>query len=1020
MSAGLKSLLEGLDLLSNEAVFFRNERNGRLFTSFTVETSKKLEAMGADAFFVFNNQPYVLFFDLSGNTDDKKEAEIHRQVWSFDYSPVIFIVKDNEIQIFNAFSFEKKHNRLQEIKLSGTERNERFSFWNLQSGESWRWLQAEHYGATIQKKRVNQKLFENIGLVRQILTAADGNYCLNEDEANILILRLIFIRYLIDRNVKMDVEYIVGKTIEEKRESFISLIEKPRKLNQFFGQLNDKFNGVLFKDINVTLNKEQATELSWIFSGKPDPSQPTLFDNFYFEIFDFSIIPVEVISGIYESLINPETRNEQSAVYTPAFLVEYILTNTIDKHLDEKQTSECKVFDPACGSGIFLVQSYRRMVDKEKVLYGDKVKKTRLKEIAQKNLFGIDVNRQALKVTCFSIYIAILDYQDPKTILDNFHFPKLLDENFFEANFFDTDNVFNEVINQEYPDFILGNPPWKSDKDAIHLKWLKDNNKITGRFEIAQSFLLRSKDFMQLSTTTALIVTSTIFYNVSKTTRQFKKDFLTQFCLDGFFDLSPVRRLVFEEKDSPAVIVYYRLSDGQNHLNNLVHHQSVKWNVFLKYYKTLIIEKFDQKQIQQKHFIDNDWMFKVALYGGALDLHLFKKILAGGVTINDVIDNKDRLIKGSGIKEKPITNTFPFLIGLPLLQNSEIEQYFTPSFKGKLLSENDISLQSGRRLKLFQGSQVLLKAQTENESEIVVSFTQKPFVFKHDVFGIATETDKSQLIIIYCLFLSKLNTYYQFLSNCSWGIATRPAIRMEEYLSFPFPELSIGQTDSLIDITNKLIDTFQEHFIGFNIGSPINVNSLLQHINDAVEEIFGINGFERDIIQYVLDVSRYQFQGSEEKQQKFARKIDNNKALLTQYAEVFLEELEHIYEDEKMTIEVYNLNHFIAMKFNFAENNHPPEFVDNGKMVFISHSSNEKEILQRIAGNLSISKIMSSTDPSKNIFIQKDIKGFEENSFYIIKPNEYKCWHRAMAWYDVTEIKEAIEQAELSHLKSNR
>lgn len=1016
-SVALISLLEGLDLLSNEAVFFRSEKDGSIFTSFSIEIQKKLAIINPDAYFVFNNQPYVLFFDLTGNIDQNRESEIHKQVWSFDYSPVIFVVKDGEIQIFNAFSFEKKRNRLVEIKISEQERNKQFSFWNLQSGESWKWLQAEHYGNNIQKKRVNQKLFENIRLVREILIDANGNYGLNEDEANILILRLIFIRYLIDRNVKMDEDFIVGKTIADKRKSFIQLIEKPRKLNQFFEQLNAKFNGVLFKDISVQLTKDQAVELSWIFSGKPDPSQPGLFDDFYFEIFDFSIIPVEVISGIYESLINPETRNEQSAVYTPAFLVEYILANTIDHFLSENNTSECKIFDPSCGSGIFLVQSYRRMVDKEKSLYEGRIKKTRLKEIAQKNLFGIDLNRQALKVTCFSIYIAILDYQDPKTILDNFHFPKLLDENFFEANFFDTGSAFNNVISTQQPHFILGNPPWKSNKDEIHLNWLKDNNKVTGRFEIAQSFLLRSKDFMQASTQAALIVTSTIFYNISQTTKQFKRDFLTQFCLDRFFDLSPVRRLIFEEKDSPAAIVYYRLSDGQNHLKNLVHHQSVKWNIFLKYYKTLIIEKFDQKKIEQKYFIDHDWMFKVALYGGVLDSRLFRKILSGGKSIADVVDNETILFKGSGIKEKPVTDNFPFLLGMPLLQNGEIDQYFTSSFKGKTITEKEIALQSGRRKVLFEGDQILLKAQTENESEIVVSFTQKPYVFKHDVFGISTAKDKDELRVLYCLLLSKLNTYYQFLSNCSWGIATRPAIRLEEYLSLPYPELAASQRASLISIADNLLHVFNSYFKDFNLGSPTEgVMDALKGINAAIEQIFDIQGYEQDVIDYVLDVSRYQFQ--ESKQNKFTRRVNNDEPLLTKYAEVFLQELQHVYDEEHISVEVYHLNHFIAMNFVFGDNDAADNQPNNP--VFISHSSDEKEILQRIASSLSISKFMSSTDPTKNIYVQKDIKGFEENSFYIIKPNEYKCWHRAMAWYDVAEIKEAIEQAELNHLKSTK
>jgi hypothetical protein len=72
--------------------------------------------------------------------------------------------------------------------------------------------------------------------------------------------------------------------------------------------------------------------------------------------------------------------------------------------------------------------------------------------------------------------------------------------------------------------------------------------------------------------------------------------------------------------------------------------------------------------------------------------------------------------------------------------------------------------------------------------------------------------------------------------------------------------------------------------------------------------------------------------------------------------------------------------------------------------------SDEKQILEKIAKSSSVSKI------SKEIFIQKDVKGFEQDSFYIIKPNEYKCWHRAMAWYDVSEIKSMIEDDEINLL----
>ena len=76
--------------------------------------------------------------------------------------------------------------------------------------------------------------------------------------------------------------------------------------------------------------------------------------------------------------------------------------------------------------------------------------------------------------------------------------------------------------------------------------------------------------------------------------------------------------------------------------------------------------------------------------------------------------------------------------------------------------------------------------------------------------------------------------------------------------------------------------------------------------------------------------------------------------------------------------------------------------------IIYSEKKDEKQVLESLANTLSISQITNAKDAEHNLFIKKDIKGFEKNSFYIINPDEYKCWHRAMAWYDVAEFKEAI------------
>lgn len=1019
-NASLNKFLIQLGL--EKVVFFKDEE-GVYSSVLHFDTQNKLKLINPDAIYIFNNQPLILFFDLTDKTDSTREDDIHKKIWSFDNSPIAFIIKNDEIKVYNALNYIKNEKRLEEIELSSEEIRDRFSFWNLQSNNIWKWFQ-EEYIETAHKKeskrRVNERLFQNIRDVRNALI--DKN---NDPEGSIpnsLILRLIFIRYLIDRNIEIGSEFIDGCDTYSRRLSFSELLQDPDKLSLLFVKLNDRFNGVLFKDVDIKLTTIQAESLSDIFNGEM-PKKGSLFygSDFYFEIFDFSIIPVEVISGIYESLIDPETRNLQSAVYTPSFLVDYILNDTVDIFFKENDTSECKIFEVAVGSGIFLVQSLRRMIEKEIELNGNLDKKAfskRIIEIAKKNLYGIDINKEALKVTCFSIYIALLDYQEPKDI-NVYKFPNLLGENLFEANFFDTKHKYNQVISEITPNYILGNPPWKSNKDDFHVQWIKDNKKTVGRFEIAQSFLLRSRDFMNEKTKSALIVTSTIFYNVSNKTRKFKNEFLTTFVIDKFLDLSPVKQSLFEQQESPTSIVFYSLAKNEEYKKNIIEHKSVKINLFLKNFKMLVVEKFDNKKIPQILFIENDWMFKVALYGNTLDFAFLKRIESEVDTkLSDLIDNQI-LFKGAGIERGEKAKPYRELIGLPIIENEDIKEYYTPINNSKVLKEEDIYLSRGRKLEIFKGAKILLKEQSKNWNKPIISLTDESCVFRKGSFSITSE-NSDKVKEVYSYLISDFYLYYLFSVAGAWGIGTRPAIRFdEEFLSFPIQEAEDDVKVNLIALVKQFLEPFREYYQkDFTLDNILIKENVLKEINNIIGGLYNIKGYEKDLIDYVLNVSRYQFQ--ESKQSLITDFIysdeghyKNRTNVLKNYADVFLNEFQNIYKDEYIQVEIYPLEHFIAMNFVFHT-----EVKD--KVVYVYDKLDEIKVFKKL-GNLSISQITSTTDPTKNLFIQKDIKGFEENSFYIIKPNEYKCWHRAMAWYDVAEFKAKIEEAELNDLnnKSN-
>lgn len=1012
----LKKFLSRLGL--ENTVLYRDKENGGYSFDFHIDTKNKLSTIKPDAVYVFNKQPFILFFDLTDIANQKSENEIHKKVWSFDNSPIIFIIKSTEIQIFNALNYIKDKNgndgKLEELNLTEEERDNRFSFWNLQSGETWKWFQNDYLENTKKKetrKRVNERLFQNIKEVRQYLTDTKEANHLDDKQANSLILRLIFIRYLIDRGIKIDEDFIAGKTTNDKRKSFSELIKQPQRLNELFTNLNDKFNGVLFKELDILLNQTQSNFLADVFKGELQ-EQGTLFEGYFFEIFDFSIIPVEVISGIYESLIDEETRELNSAVYTPSFLVDYILNDTVEEFLKNSQTSECSIFEVAVGSGIFLVQSLRRMIEKEIELNGKKDKEAfsnKIRNIAKNNLFGIDINREALKVTCFSIYIALLDYQEPKDV-EKYPFPNFLDENLFEANFFDTNHKFNDIVKQNKPRFILGNPPWKNgSKDKIHVQYLRENNLIdfVSDFQLAQSFVLRTKDFKDSFPICSLIITGKSFYN--NNANGFKEIFLKNFYLNKILDLSPVRNWIFSNAKNPAMIVNFRATDGiQNTGENIVCYESLKSNVFFKNFKILTIEKFDKKEISQKHFAQYPWMFKNALYGNTLDFALLSRIKENKNTISDFII-KNNMLSGNGIKKGTPKNYFDNLIGFPVIETSGLKMFYSPVLEQfHKLDKEDVYLEAGRIPDLFIGKKILLSKRTKNETFLNISLLEKDCVFRDSANSITQNLNKNtgDIEFLYSLLISNLYTYYQYLTSSSWGIYY-PEIHKAEYISFPVNEPSNEIKNKIIHLVNQFLEPYKEFYKEFNTGEPQKNDLVLNQINTIINDLYGIKKHEEDLIDYVLNVSRYQFQGS--KQQLFTRKIDSDEEYLKKYADIYMQEFEKIYDDEFMQVEVYPLNYFIALNFVFLDSK--PD-----KSIIYPDKKDEREVLKRLANNLSIEKITNTQDPTKNLFIQKDIKGFENNSFYIIKPNEYKCWHRAMAWYDIAEFKEAIQKAELNRL----
>jgi N-6 DNA Methylase len=959
------------------------------------------------AAFCIDEKPLLLFFN---NPETQFEKELHKWIWNYNQSAVAIIVKGNQVDIFNAFSFNKESELLNILDTSENLYTH-FNYLQLITGETWETYKDKF----LNQNRVDYKLLQDLQLVREIAVERLQKKGL-KDEAygivNALIGRLLFIRYLIDRDVKIHFEdYKEGKLTKENlnkilgsKEETFKLFDHLRRFNGDlfpFGDRNKKENAIDERDV---IDADLLKDFIRLFEGTDINGQTSLF-----QFYDFSILPVEFISNVYEQFIGSDKQKQQGAYYTPLFLVNYILNRTVSKHFAEnKNINTCRVLDPSCGSGIFLVETLRKIIGRYQVLnpnYNDNPKQYQeaLKQLVYDNIYGVDKDDNAIDVAIFSLYITLLDYQTPADISD-FKLPPLRNKNFFHADFFNEEHAFNNQLKSVEFDFIIGNPPWGTLEDnQIYMDYCKKREKeekstikISNK-EAAQAFLIRVSDFAQSNPQIALIVTSKVLYNLQANV--FRQYFVKHFFIDEILELSAVRRDVFsnisENKSekraiAPASIIFYKWANHENTKEHTVKHLSIKPNLFFKLLKIIVLEKHDIKEVSQGLFLENDWLFKLLVYGNVLDFQLMTKILKGYPNVNDVIRDRD-LFFGQGIDVSQGTEDIPtHLIGRPFVdaKRKMLEKFFVRIDKNYTWEKAKAS--RPRSEITYQPPYLLLKKGLASDFTAVSAVCNEEIVFMQTITAIKGEEDDiSTLKILSSLFNSNLFAYYILMKGSSIGIEREQAHNEDEKFTMPYV-FSENILNNVIELEEHKKLIYSDTNLFDNILEEKD-KQLTEQLNQSIFDAFKFNEEERSLIDYAQNVSIPLLKEGEKS--KVLNKIKEKDRSLETYAKIFIDYFKPRFNNN-FGVEIYQTPYCIAMRFyNTNDKIEKP-------IVFKDKSINN---LLEWTYQLGIEKVMDK------LFIQKDIRGFEKDAFYIIKPNEYKCWHKAVAYLDAYEFSQVIE-----------
>ena len=948
-----------------------------------------------EAFFCINNKPIVLFYDSPQNKE-----ELFKAIWNFNESPVVIINEPNTVDIFNGLSYLKKEKTLK--KLEEESNLNAFSYFELVTGKTWQ----TYENKLKYKNRVDYKLLENIKDARKLLIK---EYNVDSSLSNALIGKCIFIRYMIDRNVRIKFN---GALRAWTNDEFCELLEDKDQTIQFLKNLKDHFNGEAFllEDSQLqNIPREAFNVLSRLIRGTEIATgQMSLFD-----IYDFSIIPVEFISNVYEDFIGEENQAKKGVYYTPIFLVDYIIKETVEEYFKtNKNEHNCKVLDPACGSGIFLVQALRRMIEcYQKINEITSTKTDILKKIAEENIYGIDQDDNAINVAIFSVYLALLDYiKDPKDI-ENFKFPKLIKRNFFTNDFFDLNADFNNIIKKIKFNFILGNPPWKrgSDENALFLKYIKkrkkreaskvDSEPLTtiSNKEIAQAFLLRTSDFSTAQTKCALIVTSKTLYNINA--KDFRQYLLHNYFIDKVFELAPVRRKVFDKSNDPSVapatILFFRYAQGDATDKNVIEHIALKPNRFFSLFKIFMLQKNDYKRVAQSRLIEHDWLWKILVYGSYLDFNLIKRLKTEYKTIRDIIGENEYLA-GQGVQYGQDKNDAKELLELPIIDVKFVQPYFIEPHTLNTFSEPYVH--RTRNKQLFEKNKLIIKKGMRPDFKLISAISYEKAVFKDSLTAIKVfqKSGVKDLKIFCGLLHSDLFSYFITQTGTSAGVE-REQVHDKEKFSFPYiNNPAIAQyVEEIESISKKLFNEKQKVLNTNSLTLEDEKKKLIENLNDEILNSFDLDEQERELVDYAVNITIPLIMKHKGYEKKLFQPLKIEDPFLTNYAEVFLNRFRNSFgrSDKKFTLQILHSNYIIGIFFRATK--------ANGKEPISWKKISEDNLLLKLLS-------LGSQKITESLFIQKDIRGFEKEGFYIVKPNEKKLWHKAIAYLDAEEFVDAM------------
>lgn len=982
---------------------------------------------------------------------EKEAAEVHRLVWNQDVVPFLLVSSPSSVRLYSGFNHPRRTGRvgqaeavlrvLRNLNDVSELAREGFHADRINDGTLWR-----TWGAKVRsEERVDWRLLDNLRrLDKWLQDEAD----LERDVSHALIGKYVYLHYLKDRRILSDEKLRRWGISKEQVFGRNVTVEALEAVTQ---RLDTWLNGSVFP---LRLQGRGAPKLEHLrrvaatFQGDELQEDGSWQLHLDFKAYDFSYIPIETLSVIYQQFLHsPQGQGKQEggrqkhassgreagAYYTPIPVVNFMLAELQDQRPLERGM---RVLDPSCGSGAFLVQCYRQLIERELIASGAPPRPTELRELLKQSIFGVDQDADACGVTEFSLLVVMLDYIDSPDLENGtrFQLPTLRDENIFCEDFFQANSEKLALLRRKRFDWIVGNPPWKQLKsehagkeDENAWKWIQasaQQDMPVADNQVAQAFAWEVGCYLAPRGEVALLLPAmTLFEEPSK---RFRAEFFRKHRVHSIANFSNLAEVLFAGRSRvPAAALFYSVRHPAGSLEDAAGESIAMYSPFLANQEStrpvqqgrrggtwsLVLNASEVREVAaEEAWSGSGLAWKFAVWGSHLDRRLLGRLEREFPSLQG-LEEQGYLKTSQGLE----------LREAPSSREEEEKSEPIPEVAGKDMLDVK-ALEALRHIFSFPRSAIIkvapelthvrkgrgrLPLSVCRPPHVVVSaarnfavYDERLLIIPPRQIGIISPTGDQALLKAIALYLnSDLASYHQFFTSTELGVkrprATLAALRR---LPMPFRQPARADLARWVELHEQLIAAEPPHEAdeqGPLFSTPRSgrgeFDRLLGELNTLVYETFRMSRLERVLVEDLVRVRR---------------ELDDGRLGQTAVRPPSEPELERYGRRLKSELDAFIIG--------ALEKRHEVAIIHDGtsgmvqvELVLRERAARGAKVMRadsQVAMEMRAARRNLQQQFSQWVYFNRNLRVFEGTKTFILKPMQRFHWTESQAMLDAAEI----------------